>query len=194
MTPTLDTPRLHLLPLTIDDAAQAQPLFARWEIVRLLSNAVPWPFPPDGCEAFYRDIALPAMARNQQWHWSIRTREKPDRMIGSIALIAEPQTAGHINNRGFWIGLPYQRMGYATEACRAATAFWFDTLNFPTLTVPKAAANEASHRISLSTGMTLLRTEPYGFVCGTLPAEIWQLTAEQWRGRPSPQPAPVRHR
>jgi len=180
-TPTLETPRLLLLPLTLDDAVQAQPLFAHWEIVRHLASQVPWPFPPDGVHAFYRDTALPAMARGDQWHWSIRTKTNPTQLIGSIALVAQPQPPGHVHNRGFWIGRPHQGRGYATEAAIAATDFWFDTLGFPTLTVPKARANEPSRRISLSTGMTLLRTETHHFVSGPLPTDIWHLTAEQWR-------------
>ncbi|SFS09487.1 Protein N-acetyltransferase, RimJ/RimL family [Granulicella pectinivorans] len=186
-TPTLETPRLLLLPLTLEDAEQAQPLFAHWEIVRHLASQVPWPFPPDGCHTFYRDTALPAMARGDQWHWSIRTKANPQQMIGSIALVAQPQTPGHRNNRGFWIGQPYQRHGYATEAAVAATDFWFDVLGFPDLTVPKAHANEPSRRISQTTGMTLLRTQIQQFVCGPLPTDIWHLTADQWhQHRPRP--------
>ncbi len=178
-TTPLETQRLLLRPLELADAAQAQPLFAVWEIVRLLSGRVPWPFPPDGAEAFYRDVALPAMARGEQWHWSIRAKTHPDRLIGAISLIADDSREA--NNRGFWIGLPYQRQGYATEACRAVTGFWFDTLGFPTLTVPKAAANLASRRISERSGMRLLRTEPHAFVAGALPADIWQITVDEWR-------------
>ncbi len=35
-----------------------------------------------------------------------------------------------------------------TEACEAVTDFWFNTLKFPVLRAPKAAANTASRRIS----------------------------------------------
>ena len=186
--PTLTTPRLVLRPITLDDAAQAQPLFAQWEIVRHLAAHVPWPFPPNGCFNFYRDHALPAMGRGEQWHWSIRTQADPTQLIGCISLIARPQTPGRPTNRGFWIGLPYQGQGYATEAAIAATDFWFNTLRFPTMTVPKARANEPSRRISLATGMTLLRTETQNFVSGPLPTEIWHLTAHQWRAHRHQQP------
>jgi len=185
-TPTLETPRLILRPLELADAEQAQPLFAQWEIVRLLSDVVPWPFPERGVELYYREVALPAMARNQQWHWTIRTKENPQQLIGAISLMAD--TPDH--NRGFWIGLPYQRRGYATEACIAATNFWFDTLDFPTLIVPKAAANHASRRISEQTGMTLLRTETHDFVSGPQPADIWLQTAQQWHTHRTTNPHP----
>ncbi|RXH54529.1 GNAT family N-acetyltransferase [Granulicella sibirica] len=181
-TPLIETERLLLRPLELADAAQAQPLFARWEIVRLLNDVVPWPFPRDGVETFYREKALPAMARGEEWHWTIRTRPHPEGLIGMISLKSEESR--HASNRGFWIGLPWQGNGYATEASRAVTAFWFETLGFPTLTVPKATQNIASRKISEHSGMRLIRTEPHGFVCGQLPADIWQITREEWLALP----------
>jgi ribosomal-protein-alanine N-acetyltransferase len=185
-TPILETPRLILRPLELADAEQVQPLFAQWEIVRLLADALPWPFPPNGAELYYRHVALPAMARNEQWHWTLRRKSDPDHLIGAISLMAD--TPDH--NRGFWIGLPYQRQGYATEATIAVTDFWFDTLGYPTLIVPKAAANLASRRISERTGMTLLRTETHNFVSGPHPADIWLLTAGQWHTHRTANPHP----
>jgi [ribosomal protein S5]-alanine N-acetyltransferase len=117
-------------------------LFPHWEIVRYLSNVVPWPYPPDGAYTYYRDSALPAMERGDAWHWTLRLKVEPDRLIGSIGLM-QGET-----NRGFWLGLPWQGKGFMTEACEAATDFWFNTLKFPVLRVPKAVANVASRRIS----------------------------------------------
>jgi len=85
--PPLETPRLFLRPLEIADAQQAQLLFPHWEIVRYLSNVVPWPYPPDGAHTYYRDFAIPAMERGDEWHWTIRLKTKPERLIGSIALM-----------------------------------------------------------------------------------------------------------
>jgi RimJ/RimL family protein N-acetyltransferase len=180
-TPVLRTARLLLRPLTLADAIPAQPLFAQWEIVRLLNAQVPWPYPSDGCHTHYRDIVLPAVARGEEWHWAIclpETPATPQTFIGAIGLMLTTPTSP--NNRGFWIGLPWQRHGYATEACAAVTRFWFETLHQPSLTVPKAADNIASSRISRRSGMVLLRTEPHDFVSGTLPAEIWHQTREQY--------------
>lgn len=61
----------------------------------------------------------------------------------------------------------------------AADAFWFEVLGFPGLRVSKAAANEASRRISLREGMRLMATEEREFVSGQLPAELWELTADE---------------
>lgn len=176
MIPTGRTARLLLTPLELADAPQIQELFPRWEIVRYLAARVPWPYPPDGAERFCREVALPQMACGEAWHWCIRLLEDAERIIGFISLVR-----GDDENRGFWMGLPWQGRGYMSEACAWANDFWFDELGFERLRVPKAAANHASRRISEKQGMQLIRMEERDYVCGRLPSEIWEITAEEWR-------------
>jgi [ribosomal protein S5]-alanine N-acetyltransferase len=133
LIPTLETPRLLLRPLELADAEQAQVLFPHWEIVRYLDKIVAWPYPPDGAYMWYRDHVLPAMERGEEWHWTLRLKSSSANMIGSIDLRRRDN-----NNRGFWIGLPWQRQGLMTEACEAVTDFWFDVLKFSVLRAPKA--------------------------------------------------------
>lgn len=97
----LETPRLILRPLTLDDAEQAQQLFPQWEIVRLLAaDSVPWPYPSDGVRAFYEKV-VPAVERGDEWYWTIRLKTQPEQIIGAIELCRSVE-----NNRGFWLGLP----------------------------------------------------------------------------------------
>ena len=70
-----------------------------------------------------------------------------------------------------------------SEACEAVTDYWFDVLKFPVLRVPKAIANQASRRISERQGMRIVATEERDFVSGRLPAEIWEITVEEWHAR-----------
>ena len=91
MTPILQTSRLILRPLELADAEQAQVLFPQWEIVRYIRNAVPWPYPPDGTYKFYRDVTLPAVARGDEWAWTLRLKVAPDQLIGAISLSAMRQ-------------------------------------------------------------------------------------------------------
>lgn len=176
MTPTLETERLLLKPLQLEDAEQTQRIFPQWEIVQHLNARVPWPFPPDGVHCFYRDVALPAVERGDEWNWTLRLKTSPDQIIGNICLCR-----GEDNNRGFWLAPEFQNRGLMTEAVIATNDFWFDTLGFPVLRVPKAVANVASRRISEKTGMRLVATEPdHPFVSGHMPAEIWELTRDEW--------------
>jgi [ribosomal protein S5]-alanine N-acetyltransferase len=174
----LQTKRLLLQPLKLSDAAQIQILFPQWGIVRYLTAQVPWPFPADGAFKNIRDRALPAIERGEEWHWSLFLKAAPEELIGRASLYAEDG-----DNRGYWLGLPWQQQGLMTEACDAVTDYWFDVLKFPVLRVPKAACNIASRRISEKQGMRMVATTERNYVSGRLPAEIWEITAEGWRAQ-----------
>jgi ribosomal-protein-alanine N-acetyltransferase len=176
MTPTLETPRLILRPLELADAAQAQLLFPQWEVLRYLTHAVPWPYPEDGACTYYRDVTLPAVQRGDEWAWTLRLKTTPDQLIGAISVFR-----GENDNRGFWIGLPWQRQGLMTEACDAATDYWFNVLGFPVLRVPKAIVNAGSRRISEKQGMHVILTEQRDYVSGRFAVEVWEITVEEWR-------------
>jgi hypothetical protein len=96
-----ETGRLILQPLRIEDAPQIQELFPHWEVVRYLKNRVPWPYPQDGAQRYIRDFALPAIAKENQWTWTLRPKSHPHQIIGAIDL-----RRGDENNRGFWMGGP----------------------------------------------------------------------------------------
>ncbi len=171
----LETARLLLRPLQLDDAETTQRLFPHWEIVRYLASSVPWPYPEGGAIAYYRDVALPAVARGEEWHWTLRLKSDPKHLIGCIFLSRKED-----NNRGFWLGLPWHGQGLMSEAARAVTDYWFGVLGFPVLRVPKAIANTSSRRISENSGMRIIRTEDRDYVAGKLPAELWEITAAEW--------------
>jgi [ribosomal protein S5]-alanine N-acetyltransferase len=186
MYPTLHTPRLLLVPVVLEDAEQIEPLFAQWEVVRYLNSVVPWPYPPGGARQFLLNSALPAIARGDSWFWTIRRHVGPDHIIGCIDL-----RRGEEENRGFWIAPAWQGQGFATEASIAVTDYWFDVLGMSVLRVPKAISNTASRLISERQGMRLIRREERDFVCGRLPAEIWEITADEWRRYRALRGAPV---
>src|SRR5579872_1796337 len=170
MVPELETKRLRLKALALTDAEQVQKLFPHWQVVRHLAKGIPWPFPEDGVFQFYKNVALPAIERGDEWYWTLRLKTEAEQIIGAISL-----TRGEVN-RGFWIGVPWQGLGLMSEAVHAVTDYWFNVLGFPVLRAPKAIANEASRRISVKTGMRLVATEEGEFVCGKLPSETWEIT------------------
>jgi hypothetical protein len=51
------------------------------------------------------------------------------------------------NNRGFWLGLPWQRKGLMSEAVEVVTDYFFNELGFSVMRVPKAAVNTASSEV-----------------------------------------------
>ncbi|MVW86312.1 N-acetyltransferase [Pseudomonas sp. PB101] len=177
-TPTLYTERLILRPLELADADAIQQQFPHWEVVRYLNALVPWPYPADGALMYLRHNALPAVARGEEWHWSIRLKSAPGQLIGNISLMNEQD-----NNRGFWLGPKWQGSGLMSEASAAVTEYWFTVLGRTVLRVPKATPNIASRRLSERTGMRLVGTDEGRFVGGVFPKETWEITREEWLAR-----------
>lgn len=174
-TPTLITERLLLKPLEKTDAEQIQKRYPRWEIVRYMVASVPWPYPENGAEYYVNNVALPDIEKGIAWFWTIRRHDDPDQLIGLICLYDEED-----NNRGFWLAPEWQGQGLMREASIAATDYWFNTLCRPLLRAPKAAINDRSQRISVSSGMRLVKTEKKAYVCGELDSELWEITREEW--------------
>jgi [ribosomal protein S5]-alanine N-acetyltransferase len=172
----LETERLILRPPELADAERTQLLFAQWEIVKYLNAQVPWPLPEDAANRRYREVTLPAIERGEEWHWTLRLKQSPEQHIGAISLYT-----GEWDNRGFWMGIPWQGQGLMTEAVIAVTDYWFDVLGFAVLRAPKAVPNLASRRISQKTGMRMIATMERDYVSGRFMAEIWEITADEWR-------------
>ena len=180
MVPTLQTQRLYLRRLDLSDAAAVQELFSHWEIVRFLNAKIPWPYPADGAISFIRDHALPAMDSKIEWHWSIRLKTWPKRLIGVISLMDDP-----VDNRAYWIGLPWQCKGYVSEACNMVTDFWFEKLDRAILRASNASENFPSRCIALRDEMRHSGKSTRSYVCGRLPTDLWEITREEWRARRS---------
>jgi len=178
MSLPLETLRLLLKPITLDDAPQIQKLFPQREIVQYLNAVIPWPYPPDGAEYFIREIALPEAARGHSWYWTIRPKSVPEQLIGVISLTSKGE-----GNRGFWLDPAWQGQGLMTEACHVVTDYWFEVLRQPVLRARKAIANEASRRISQRQGMRVVAQGERDYVGGRMPSEVWEITAEEWRAR-----------
>ncbi len=176
--PPLETARLLLLPLSMEDGPAIQRVFPIWEIVRYLDARIPWPYPADGAERYLRDVVLRFVRLGTWWCWSIRTKADPDRLIGIVDLFDWTD-----DNRGFWIDPAFQGHGYAGEAAEAVTDYWFDVLGQPVMRIPKAIENVASQRISEKQGMRRIATLEKDYVGGRMMSDVWEITAEEWRAR-----------
>jgi RimJ/RimL family protein N-acetyltransferase len=176
--PPLETDRLLLLPVTIEDAPAMQAVFPQWEIVRYLDARVPWPYPDDGALIYLRDVLLPFIDLGQWWSWTVRTKAEPDRLIGLIDLYDWRD-----DHRGFWIDPAMQGNGYASEASEAVTDYWFDVLGRTVMRIPKAIDNTASRRISEKQGMRRIATVEKDYVGGRMLSDVWEISAEEWRAR-----------
>lgn len=175
----LETKRLVLRPLVLEDSPDIQRHFPDWDIVKYLSkNAVRWPYPADGAEKFLKNIALPAMERGNDWYWGITRKDNPGEVIGVIHLRRDTASG----NRGLWIAKEYQNSGYMKEALVAVNDHAFNELGFEKLVIKNAADNEASRQLKAKTGAELLETRAANhYIGGSSVQEIWQLTKDNWQ-------------
>jgi [ribosomal protein S5]-alanine N-acetyltransferase len=182
---TLQTRRLLLRGVQAADVPSWQRHFADYEVIRYLSDAVPWPYPADGVATHLAKV-LPLQGIDQ-WYWGIFLKAAPEEMIGGITLYRE----GKSGNRGFWLGRSHWGSGLMSEAVEVTTDFAFDELGFPVLTFVNAVGNPRSRRLKEKAGARLLRVEPATFVDpGLKEQEVWELRPEEWRARRRPELVP----
>ncbi len=184
--PTLETPRLWLRPVTLQDAPAIQRRFPQWEVVRYLDAVVPWPYPDDGAEQHLR--RLHAKDRTgDHFDWCIWLKEGPDEAIGLIDLHSvdseRDEHGAWRDNRGFWLDPAFAGRGLMTEAADRVVDFAFRELGWSRLILSNAAPNVGSRRIKEKQGARLIATETKRFLSGEFPREVWLLEAEDWLSR-----------
>lgn len=179
-TPVLKTSRLVLRPVSLDDAPAIQKHFNNWNIIKNLSEAVPWPYPDDGAESFLQEIALPKVEQGVAHVWGIFEAESaPDAgLIGLVDYHVEYQDDG--GNRGFWLAEPYWGRGYMTEAVMAVQDWLFFEKGIENLIVVNAVDNVGSRRVKEKSGGKFLRNGKLMHKSGTDDTEIWEITKESW--------------
>lgn len=177
-TPVLETDRLILRPVSLDDAAAVQKHFNDWEIIKNLSVQVPWPYPEDGALSFIRGNALPRMRQGESCVWVITLKGGAvNEAVGLIDFRFEDNGMG---NRGFWIARPYQGQGLMTEAVAAVNDFVFFECGLERILVANAAGNSGSRRVKEKTGAVFLKSVEIEHNSGEKDAELWVVSAENW--------------
>ena len=178
MTPILETPRLLLRPLRETDAPRIQELFPVWEVVQYMASVIPWPYPEHGARE-YVERSLAQVAKGERYSWALTCKAASDDLLVGVIELFPNNSDDH---RGFWIGSPYQRQGYMTEAVVAVNDFAFDVLGLSHLLLNNAEPNLGSHRLKEKSGAIISRMEDdVAFVGGKFRKVLWMLTREQWR-------------
>lgn len=176
MTPELETTRLLLKPLALAHAPDYTRHFVDYEVIRHLSDQVPWPYPEGGVEDFMTNVVLPKQG-DGRWAWGIFLKSSPDELIGGVDLWRR----GCPEHRGFWLGRAFWGNGYMGEACDAVTQFAFEDLNFEKLIFSNALGNVRSRRIKEKAGAQFVGLRDAKFVSDEYTqSELWELTRESW--------------
>lgn len=143
----LRTDRLILRGLDGSDAQSVRRLASDWELARWTSDV---PHPYDSTMA--RDFvawAQKEFSAGRRFVFAIVNRGNGE-LIGVISLTRIGQTEGEL---GYWIGRPFQRNGFASEAAARIVDFAFADVELDRVTAACLEDNEPSWRVMLRCGM-----------------------------------------
>ncbi|HMU60460.1 MAG TPA: GNAT family N-acetyltransferase, partial [Gemmatimonadales bacterium] len=142
------TPRLVLRPFRPDDAPAVQRLAGERDVAAS-TLTVPHPYPDGAAEEW---IATHATAWAEQRVLTLAVATSGDDvLVGAVGLALA--MADRRAELGYWIGIPWWNLGYATEASRAIIDFGFTSLGLHRIMARHMARNPASGRVMQKLGM-----------------------------------------
>ncbi len=138
----LETERLLLRPPEAEDVRSIVNLVGDYDVAKNLSR-VPHPYSEDDARGWVTRANGEARAKGTDFPFAI-TRKDDGAYIGSCGLhLGE----GGFFELGYWLGKPYWKMGYATEAARKVAGFAFHTLKAERLVAGWFHDNPASGHV-----------------------------------------------
>lgn len=148
MLPSIETERLMLKQLQIEDAAQVQALASDYEIYKT-TLSVPHPYTLEMAEKWIVTHES-AVEEDHMYQWGIYEKQK-NLLVGifSIGLVLS-KNMGEV---GYWIGQRYWHSGYASEATKAVIDYGFSELHLNRVYGRYLAINPASRRVMEKAGM-----------------------------------------
>lgn len=145
--PTLNTPRLRLMPLRLENALRLAAL-GDDPLVAAYTAGMPSPYTPAAAEEFIQRSAA-AAERDENFVFAIHLR--PGELIGVINL--RPSNRHRSGHLGYWMGAPFRGHGYMTEAVQQVMLFAFETLQLHRVHTACMAVNVASARVLEKAGL-----------------------------------------
>ena len=157
------TERLTLRSFRPEDVERFAPLIAEGEVARWLAR-VPHPYSLDDGRAW---VALTVRNRAERASLDLlAVRTGDGQQVGGVGVNLKD---GEV---GYWLGLPFQGIGYGTEMLRAVIPVAF-ALGLSRLWAHTAPDNARSRHVLEKAGFASLD-----------PAHHYELTAERWRSLP----------
>ena len=147
--PTIETERLILRPYRMEDAAELQRLIGERDVVTTMTN-VPHPY-EDGMAEEWIGGRQESFEKGKTVDFAITHRQEGF-FIGGISLMKIDQQSERAEI-GYWIGKPYWRKGYGTEAAQAIVKYGFETLGLNRINGRHFGNNPASGRTLQKIGM-----------------------------------------
>lgn len=173
--PVLDTARLRVRPLTHADAAPMERLAGDWGVAEFTAR-IPHPYPPGAAAEWIssnddeNEIALAIERRSD------------GAFIGCCGYSPDEPGAVEI---GYWIGRPYWKQGFGSEAIAALIAYCFGDPAIDRVIATVHPDNRASIRLQEKLGLALvgareLEMPARGY---SITAPMRSITRAQWDAR-----------
>lgn len=175
------TQRLLLSPPQLADARQIiklanDPLIAQWTL------SVPSPY-TEADAIFFLNMAHEKRKEDQAYIFAIRLPDEPT-LMGCIGLHRD--TKYGTAELGYWMGAPYRRQGYVSEAVGALIDFGFRHTEVPRIYAMHIEGNEPSGRALLANGLQYeARLEDHSVKNGAAQTALqYRILRREWeRGR-----------
>lgn len=140
----IETSRLQMRQLSEADIPELLPLIGAREVAATTLR-IPHPFEEKHAREF-----LTTPAKQNELRMAIR-RAGDGTLVGGMGL--HPDTQHNRAEIGYWIGVPYWRTGYATEAARAVLNYGFEQFNYNRIFAGHFGQNPASGNVLKKIGM-----------------------------------------
>jgi [ribosomal protein S5]-alanine N-acetyltransferase len=145
----IQTERLTLRPLTLEDAPTVQQLAGRREIAAM-TLSIPHPYSLEQAQDWLAK-RLAAVTEGKDVVFGI-VSNNTGQLIGAVGL--REIDADHSRaEMGFWIGVDWWGQGYATEASRAVVRCGFEQLKLNRIYAHHMTKNPASGRVLEKVGL-----------------------------------------
>ncbi|MBB3128695.1 RimJ/RimL family protein N-acetyltransferase [Paenibacillus rhizosphaerae] len=148
MRKVMVTERLTLRPLELHDAESMAKLAGEKEVADTTLN-MPHPYPTGSATSFIK-ARHEAAERGDGYSFAV-TLTEDNAFLGVVGL--------HVNKRhnmaelAYWIGKPYWRCGFCTEAAAKVVQFAFDELKLNRVFAAAMTRNPASYKVMEKIGM-----------------------------------------
>ncbi|MGJ8726239.1 MAG: GNAT family N-acetyltransferase [Roseibacillus sp.] len=150
LRPILETERLLLRPLEMNDAADVRRLVGDIRVAENL-GLVPHPYPEGLAEEWISGQRAEYEA-GRHLTFAITTKATNE-LMGVISL--HPKEDLLRASVGYWVGVPYWGNGYTTEALKEMLRFGFDDFALQRIFATHFVTNPASGRVMEKVGMQL---------------------------------------
>lgn len=171
----LESERLWMKPMRVEDVDLIQKFLPEWEIVKYLSHpGLSLKAVTDVAREVFRRVIMTPEPKDE-WIWKIQHKQDPDKIIG----VAHLRRDASLGSENIWLDPDYRTPELMEEALHAVNEHAFSQLGFSDVIFKKAFAHAAApqdldalRKRFMSMDQTLRNRDT--------PEGVWGFTKEEW--------------